>query len=104
MSWPPSPCDMLRDLYGSSEGALPDERGAWQSEAGRDVAAYDPAWVQPLLDAGMARPLNMPGCRGAYCLTRKGNEAAEMLLGHRTFGRFAMPAWLMNEITRPQNP
>jgi hypothetical protein len=102
MSWPPTHCDMLRDLYGSSEGAMPDRLGVWQPAADRDIPVYDQECAQPLLDAGMAHRLNIPGCKGAYCLTNKGSEAAEMLLCNRTFGRFAMPDWLMNEIAGPK--
>ena len=83
---------------------MPDRPGMGQGAAGRDMSDYDPAWAQPLVDAGMVRQLNIPGRTGAYCLTDKGNEAAEMLLDNRTFGRFPMPDWLLNEITRPKNP
>ena len=104
MSWPPTPCDMLRELYGSSEGAMLESRGMRQTEAGTDIPVYDPAWVEPLVNAGMARALNIPGCRGAYVLTDKGKEAAEMLLCNRTYGRYPMPDWLMNEITGRGSP
>ena len=104
MSWPPTPCEMLRDLYGSSESAMLDSHSMSQPEAGTDILVYDPVCAQPLVDAGMARQLNMPGCKCAYCLTNKGKEAAEMLLCNRTFGRFPIPDWLLNEIARHENP
>jgi hypothetical protein len=94
--WPSTPCDMLRDLYGSDE--VLDGDGMWHPGEGSDISVYDPDCAQPLVDAGLVRQLNIPGCKYAYCLTSKGKEAAEMLLCHRTFGRFAMPDWLMDEI------
>jgi hypothetical protein len=98
MSWPSTPCDILRDIYGSSKAAMRDSRNKRQTDARVDIPDYDPVRAQPL-DAGMALQLNFPGYKCTYFLTDKGKDAAEMLLCNRTFGRFPVPDWLMAEIT-----
>ncbi len=56
---------------------------------------FSPAYLKPLLDDGMVKVHSSGGC----CLTEKGTEAAEMLLGKRSSSGFEQPDWLLVALT-----
>lgn len=100
---------MLNELYGVSETfTVAAEPFSITAGPGRGLSLYDPKFIEPLIEDGLAYwlpalPADVPLTFPRFAaLTGCGKEAVEMLRGERQYSKYAFPDWLLIELSKAE--